>query len=87
MIENKETFYVYFGDELCPWCRSVIEKFIEVAKKNDVKKVYYVKIWDDDHNEITLQAKKCRVIRFDVKNPQKFKPLIPSLFFFYHKRR
>ena len=52
MIENKETFYVYFGDELCPWCRSVIEKFIEVAKKNDVKKVYYVKIWDEEGNEI-----------------------------------
>ena len=52
MIENKETFYVYFGDELCPWCRSVIEKFIEVAKKNNIKKVYYVKIWDSEGNEV-----------------------------------
>lgn len=51
-IENNETFYVYFGDELCPWCRSVIEKFIEVAKKNKIDKVYYVKIWDKDGNEI-----------------------------------
>ena len=52
MIENKETVYVYFGDELCPWCRSVIEKFIEVSKKNNIKKVYYVKIWDEEGNEI-----------------------------------
>ena len=51
-IENKETFYVYFGDELCPWCRSVIEKAIEVAKKNKVKKIYYVKIWDENGTEI-----------------------------------
>lgn len=51
-FENKETFYVYFGDELCPWCRSVIEKFIEHAKKNGVEKVYYVKIWDKDGNEV-----------------------------------
>lgn len=51
-VKNKETFYVYFGDELCPWCRSVIEKFIEVANKHDIKKVYYVKIWDKDGNEI-----------------------------------
>ena len=51
-INNKETFYVYFGDELCPWCRSVIEKAIEVAKKSGVKKIYYVKIWDKDGNEI-----------------------------------
>ena len=51
-IENKETFYVYFGDELCPWCRSVIEMFIKIAKENKVKKVYYVKIWDEEGNEV-----------------------------------
>ena len=52
MIENKETFYVYFGSKLCPWCRSVIEKAIEVANMNGVKKIYYVDIWDDEGNEI-----------------------------------
>ena len=52
MINNKETFYVYFGDPLCPWCRSVLEKSIEVAKKNKIDKIYYVKIWDKDGNEI-----------------------------------
>ena len=52
MIENEETFFVYFGDTQCPWCRSVIEKAIAVAKNYNVKKIYYVKIWDNDHNEI-----------------------------------
>ena len=52
MIDDKETFYVYFGDPLCPWCRSVLEKAIEVAEKNKIKKIYYVKIWDDEGNEI-----------------------------------
>lgn len=52
MIENKETFYLYVGDEMCPWCRSVIEKAIEVAKKAGIKKIYYLQIWDDEHNEI-----------------------------------
>ena len=51
-IEKGETFYVYFGDKLCPWCRSVIEKFISVAKENNIDKVYYVAIWDDNGNEI-----------------------------------
>ena len=51
-IENKETFYVYFGSTLCPWCRSVIEKAIEIAKKNNIKTIYYVDIWDDKGNEI-----------------------------------
>lgn len=52
MINNNETFYVYFGDSMCPWCRSVIEKCIEVANKKKIEKIYYVKIWDDAGNEI-----------------------------------
>ena len=24
MINNKETFYLYVGDSMCPWCRSVL---------------------------------------------------------------
>ena len=52
MIENKETFYVYFGSRLCPWCRSVIEKSCELAKTYGISKIYYVDIWDDEGNEI-----------------------------------
>lgn len=51
-IEKGETFYVYFGDKLCPWCRSVIEKAIEIANRKGIKKVYYVAIWDDEGNEV-----------------------------------
>ena len=51
-IENKETFYLYVGDSLCPWCRSVLEKSIEIAKKKGVGKIYYIEIWDDEGNEI-----------------------------------
>ena len=38
MVESEESFYVYFGSKLCPWCRSVIEKALEVANMNGVKK-------------------------------------------------
>lgn len=51
-IENNETFYVYFGSTSCPWCRSVIEKAIEVAKNNNVTTIYYIDIWDENRNEI-----------------------------------
>ena len=51
-IENEETFYVYFGSELCPWCRSVIEKALEISNMNGIDKVYYVDIWDNDGKEI-----------------------------------
>lgn len=52
MIEDGQTFYVYFGDKLCPWCRSIIEKAIEIANKNNIEKIYYIPIWDDEGNEI-----------------------------------
>jgi len=52
MIEEEKSFYVYFGSTLCPWCRSVIEKAIEVANNNGIDKIYYVDIWDSEGNEI-----------------------------------
>ena len=51
-IEKKDTFYVYFGSSLCPWCRSVIEKAMEVANANGIKEVYYVDFWDKDGKEL-----------------------------------
>lgn len=51
-INNKDSFYVYFGSKICPWCRSVIEKAIEVANNNNVTKIYYVDIWNDEGEEI-----------------------------------
>ena len=51
-IENKETFYLYVGDTQCPWCRSVIEMAIKKAKEFGVSKIYYIPIWDEDHNEV-----------------------------------
>ena len=51
-IEAGETFYVYFGSKLCPWCRSVLSKAIDVSKKNIIDSIYYVDIWDDEGNEI-----------------------------------
>jgi thiol-disulfide isomerase/thioredoxin len=51
-IENKETFYLYVGDKMCPWCRSVIEMATKKAKEYNVKTIYYINIWDDDHNEV-----------------------------------
>ena len=51
-IKNNETFYLYVGDSLCPWCRSGLDKMIEVAKKEGIKDIYYIDFWDDDHKEI-----------------------------------
>ena len=46
MIENKETFVVYFGFAACPWCRSVIETLIETAKEKGLDTIYYVDVYN-----------------------------------------
>lgn len=44
MIDNEETFIVYFGFETCPWCRSVIPSLLQAAKDNEIDKIYYVNV-------------------------------------------
>lgn len=46
MIDNKESFVVYFGFSDCPWCRSVIEELIKVANDEGLDKIYYVDVKD-----------------------------------------
>jgi thiol-disulfide isomerase/thioredoxin len=44
MINDKQTFLVYFGFEDCPWCRSVITNLIKAANDANLDKIYYVNI-------------------------------------------
>ncbi len=44
MIEDKETFAVYFGFPDCPWCRSVLPTLLEVANDQNIEKLYYVDV-------------------------------------------
>ncbi len=44
MMDNEDSFAVYFGFKSCPWCRSVISTLIEVAKDLNIKKIYYVDV-------------------------------------------
>lgn len=50
MINNKETFAVYFGFNTCPWCRSVIEEMIKVSKDLNIDTIYYVNIRPDGND-------------------------------------
>ncbi len=45
-IDKGDTFMVYFGFSKCPWCRSIMEQFIKVAKDNNVNTIYYVDVLD-----------------------------------------
>lgn len=48
MMNNKETFIVYFGFNTCPWCRSVIEELVSVSKDLKINTIYYVNIRPND---------------------------------------
>ena len=45
-MDNNETFIVYFGFKECPWCRSVINELINVAKDKEIDTIYYVDVKD-----------------------------------------
>lgn len=44
MMDNKETFAVYFGFSSCPWCRAALPTLIEVAGDLGMDKIYYVDV-------------------------------------------
>ncbi|MBQ9024564.1 MAG: hypothetical protein IJ105_05005 [Bacilli bacterium] len=46
MMDNKESFVVYFGFNKCPWCRSVVPTLIDVAKDQELDTIYYVDVLD-----------------------------------------
>ena len=80
-IENKETFYLYVGDSLCPWCRSVLDKSIEIAKKKGVEKIYYIEIWDDEGNEILrdkYELQEGEIVK-TIEGTESYKKLLESL--------
>ncbi len=51
-LNNNESFYIYFGSTLCPWCRSVLEMADKISRENDIDTIYYLDIWDEKGNEI-----------------------------------
>lgn len=44
MIDNEETFAVYFGFSSCPWCRAALPTIIEVAGDLGLDTIYYVDV-------------------------------------------
>lgn len=56
IIENK-TGVIYLGAPWCPWCRNAVEVLIDVAKKNNIKNIYYVDM-DETRNIWEIQNSK-----------------------------
>lgn len=57
-INNNESFIVYFGFAKCPWCRSMIENLLSLAKQNN-EVIYYVDVLEIRD---TLEVKDDKVV-------------------------
>lgn len=44
MMEEKESFVIYFGFSSCPWCRSMISNLIDVSLELGISDIYYVDV-------------------------------------------
>jgi len=56
MINNKDTFIVYFSYPSCSWCRNGLSTLLNVAKEKNIEKIYYVDI-SKIRDEYTLNEK------------------------------
>ena len=44
LMDEKETFVVYFGFNTCPWCRSILPTLIETSEELGIDTIYYVDV-------------------------------------------
>lgn len=57
IIKNK-TGILYIGANWCPWCRNAVEVLIDVAKKENLKTIYYLdlteyrNVWEIKENKL-----------------------------------
>ena len=56
-LDNKETCLVFFGYSKCPWCRAVVENFINESIDNNIDNIYYLNI-EEIRDEYKLNDNK-----------------------------
>lgn len=63
LIDKKKSFVLYFGFDICPWCRSVVPTLASISKELN-QEVYYIDVKDirdtfelDDDNKPKLVKK------------------------------
>ena len=61
MMDDKESFIVFFASPTCNNCRSVIGSLISAAKEKNIKKIYYVNM--DGHRDTYELNDKHQAVR------------------------
>ena len=64
LLESKKAI-IYVGANWCPWCRNMIDPMLDVAKKLNIKTIYYLEL-DDDKSNYEIQNNELKQINNNV---------------------
>ena len=78
------TGVVYLGFPECPWCTAYVPYLNEVAKANDVDKVYYYNILNDRKNNTDNYKKMVDIEKYG-EDATKDKVYVPEIIVYKHK--
>ncbi len=66
LLDSKKAI-IYIGANWCPWCRNMLEPMLEVAKKLNIKTIYYLNL-DDDKSNYEIQNKELKQVNKGTKS-------------------
>lgn len=62
-FKNKESFYVFFGFENCPWCKEAKPILKKEAKRQNLK-IYYVKTRDENGERLYSEKQRKQLLKY-----------------------
>ena len=82
-ILERGTGVVYLGFPSCPWCQAYAKYLNEVAKNNDIEKIYYYDIKEDRANNTELYQKLVNIIgdHLQYDNEGHYRIYVPEVVF------
>ena len=60
LFDSKKAI-IYIGANWCPWCRNMLEPMLDVAKKLNIKTIYYLEL-DDDKSNYEIQNNELKQV-------------------------
>lgn len=69
-ILEKGTGIVYLGFPECKWCKAYVPHLNEIAKENNLEKIYYFNIYEDRKNNTDKYLKIVDILKEHLKNDE-----------------
>lgn len=76
MINQEESFIVYFGFPDCPWCQAYVGILNNVAKKEKIEKIYYFDIYEAREKNTKEYKKIVSILKKYLKSDEEGNPRV-----------